>query len=72
MLGLEVGGLLCSLIHAHTSLFVVRSQPLEMGFSPRSSWHPEFRQFFDDWAEKMKKSGLDPTKTTLGYDGAYN
>ena len=51
---------------------IVRHQPLEMGFAPRSSWHPEFQRFYDDWAAKMKEKGLDPTKTSLGYDGVYN
>jgi hypothetical protein len=50
---------------------IARHQPLEMGFAPRSSWHPEFQRFYDDWAAKMKEKGLDPTKTSLGYDGVY-
>ncbi|PVF94338.1 DnaJ-domain-containing protein [Serendipita vermifera] len=44
-------------------------RPLEMGFTPRSSWDPLFREFFDDWTAKMKEQGLDPTRMGQTRDG---
>lgn len=43
----------------HHAAYGHNAPPINVGFTPRVSWDPEFRKFFDDLSQKMKAHGLN-------------